>query len=134
MTAPDTVSTFFCWPSPSPRSLLLSVSALRRGHVFYGFGEFGGILNASQRSCHGHIQSLHKGGGIMRCARQCDGAGAGARFIVSLCLLFLLQSGRGVRGAGHRPPCVMRTVMDTSIAEQGTCVCGPVSGAMQYLE
>ena len=66
----------------------------------------------------------------MRGARQCDGAGAGARFIVSLCLLFLLQSGRGVRGAGHRPPCVMRTVMDTSIAEPGTCVAllqGPCS-------
>ena len=79
------------------------------------------------------ISNLYTRGGGSPCVRQCDGAGARSRFIVSLCLLFLLQSGRGVRGAGHRPPCVMRTVMDTSIAEQGTCVCGPVSGAMQYL-
>ena len=68
------------------------------------------------------ISNLYTRGGILPCVRRCDGAGARSRFIVSLCLLFLLQSGRGVRRAGGGPACVMRTVMDTSIAEPGTCV------------
>ena len=70
------------------------------------------------------ISNLYTRRGILPCVRRCDGAGPGPGLLCHYVYYFYYNLGVacGGRGAGGGPACVMRTVMDTSIAEPGTCV------------